>query len=47
LILSKNAKLVVIPIHKGRDIPKGTLLSILKEADITKQEFIDLLKHKK
>lgn len=38
LILERNKKIVVVPIHEGRDIPKGTLLSILKQAGITKEE---------
>lgn len=33
---------VVVPLHK-RDLPKGTLLEILKQADITKEELRDLL----
>ena len=33
---------VVVPLHK-RDLPKGTLLEILKQAGISKKELIDLL----
>ena len=33
---------VVVPLHK-RDLPKGTLLEILKQADMTKEELRDLL----
>jgi predicted RNA binding protein YcfA (HicA-like mRNA interferase family) len=33
---------VVVPLHKG-DLPKGTLLEILKQADINKEELPDLL----
>lgn len=36
LILVKNNKRVVIPIHEGRDVPKGTLLNIIKQAGLTK-----------
>ena len=33
---------VVVPLHK-QDLPKGTLLEILKQADISKKELRDLL----
>lgn len=33
-------KRITIPIHKGRDIPKGTLTAILKDAGISIEEFI-------
>jgi len=33
---------VVVPFHK-RDLPKGTLLEILKQAGITKEELKELL----
>jgi mRNA interferase HicA len=33
---------IVIPVH-GRDIPNGTLLAILKDANISKEEFVKLL----
>lgn len=36
---SQNKKRAVVPYHL-RDIPKGTLSSMLKEAGITKKEFI-------
>lgn len=45
LILTKNNKRVVIPIHEGRDVPKGTLLNIIKQSGLTKKEFLKLLKN--
>ena len=33
---------VVVPLHK-RDLPKGTMLEILKQAGISKEELRDLL----
>jgi predicted RNA binding protein YcfA (HicA-like mRNA interferase family) len=33
---------IVVPLHK-RDLPKGTLLEILKQAGISKEELKDLL----
>ncbi len=35
-------KRVVVPMHK-KDLPKGTLLEILKQAGITREELFDLL----
>jgi predicted RNA binding protein YcfA (HicA-like mRNA interferase family) len=29
--------------HKGKDIPRGTLRDIIKQPDLTVEEFIDLL----
>lgn len=43
LILKKQNKIVVVPIHEGRDIPKGTLLSILKQSGISKKELAKYL----
>ena len=33
---------VVVPLHK-RDLPKGTMLEVLKQADISKEELRELL----
>ncbi|HCY90287.1 MAG TPA: hypothetical protein DHV17_08525 [Chitinophagaceae bacterium] len=33
-----NHKTIVIPFQKGRDLKKGTFLSILKQAEIDKKE---------
>lgn len=41
LILYKENCMVVIPIHKGRDIPRGTLENIIKQAGL-KLEDINL-----
>jgi len=38
----ETKKRVVVPLHK-RDLPKGTLLEILKQAGITKEELRELL----
>jgi len=40
--LKKNGKTTIIPLH--REIAKGTLLSILRQAGISKQELLKLLK---
>ena len=35
---------VTIPIHSGREVPIGTLRAILRDADISSDEFRKLLK---
>ncbi|MCB8917781.1 MAG: type II toxin-antitoxin system HicA family toxin [Ardenticatenaceae bacterium] len=35
--------LVIVPLHQGRDIPTGTLRSILRDAHISPDEFAALL----
>ena len=44
LIFGKGEKLVVLPIHKGRDLPKGTLNNIIKQAGLNKRDFLKILK---
>jgi predicted RNA binding protein YcfA (HicA-like mRNA interferase family) len=34
---------VVVPVHGARDIPPGTVHSIIKQAGLTAEEFNDLL----
>mgnify|MGYP003382402137 CR=1 FL=1 len=34
-----NGKMTIVPMHK-RDLPKGTLLSILKQAGIDKEDLL-------
>ena len=33
-INEKTGKMVIVPVHGGKDMKKGTFLSILKQADI-------------
>jgi predicted RNA binding protein YcfA (HicA-like mRNA interferase family) len=40
---SKTKRRAVVPFH-AKDLPKGTIISILKEAGITKQELENFLK---
>jgi len=42
----KGRKLLVI-VPKRRELPKGTLLSILQQANLSKDDFIELLKKQK
>jgi predicted RNA binding protein YcfA (HicA-like mRNA interferase family) len=42
LFRSHDRRRVTVPVHKGRDIPIGTLKSILKDADINIDEVLRL-----
>jgi predicted RNA binding protein YcfA (HicA-like mRNA interferase family) len=39
-----NLNLRVTVITHGKELKKGTLLNILRQANLTKEEFIELLK---
>lgn len=41
-----SKKRAVVP-HHAKDLPKGTLMSILKEAGITRKEFEEIIKRGK
>ena len=36
-------RMTVVPVHAGKDIPRGTLRDIIKQAGLTVDEFLDLL----
>lgn len=38
-----DGRKIVVPMH-SKDIPTGTFLAMLKDINISKQEFVDLLK---
>ncbi len=40
----EDGRVVTIPVHAGKDIGKGLLLKILRDADLSKEALIDLLK---
>ncbi len=40
---SDGAGLVVVPVHGSRDLPPGTLRSLLRQADLTAEQLADLL----
>jgi predicted RNA binding protein YcfA (HicA-like mRNA interferase family) len=42
----QDGKKTTIPIHGNKEIPKGTLLGILTDLDISKEEFVILVKKK-
>lgn len=39
----EDSRVVTIPMHAGKTIGKGLLLKILRDADLTKEELINLL----
>jgi len=43
LILYKEKTILVVPIHKGKDIPRGTLENIIKQAGLEIEDIIKLI----
>ncbi len=41
---NSGGKRVTVPVHLGKDINKGTLGGIIKDSDLTVDEFIAVLK---
>ena len=39
-----DGKRAVVAVHHGRDIPKGTLKSIINDLEISVEQFVQLLK---
>ena len=37
------ARATTVSVHKGKDIPRGTLGDIIEQAGLTEEEFLDLL----
>ena len=40
----QNARVVTVPNHANKTLGKGLLLKILKDAELSKEDFVDLLK---
>ncbi len=40
---TSDSKRVTVPVHKGRDLPTGTLRAILRDAELSIEEFRKLL----
>jgi predicted RNA binding protein YcfA (HicA-like mRNA interferase family) len=38
-----KARMTNVPVHASRDLPRGTLRDIVKQAGLTVDEFLDLL----
>jgi len=43
LFRERDRRRVTVPVHKGKDIPTGTLKAILKDADLTIEELRNLI----
>ena len=39
-----QARATTVPVHKGRDLPKPLVRAIIKQAGLTVEQFIDLLR---
>ncbi len=40
-------KIVVVPIHKGRELKSGVIKSIIKQTGLSRKEFLKRIKDKK
>jgi predicted RNA binding protein YcfA (HicA-like mRNA interferase family) len=36
-----GSRLVVVPVHGNRDLPVGTLRSVLRQAEVTREELLE------
>jgi predicted RNA binding protein YcfA (HicA-like mRNA interferase family) len=39
ILKNRDGKTLVIPVHRGKDLPKGLFLRILKDAGFTLEDF--------
>jgi predicted RNA binding protein YcfA (HicA-like mRNA interferase family) len=44
LVRHPDGRTTVVPIHKGEDLGRGLLRKTIHDADLTKEEFLELLK---
>lgn len=44
LLKNEEGKVIVVPIHRGEVLGRGLLSKIIKEAGLTREEFLKLLK---
>lgn len=44
IMVHPDGRRTTIPIHPGKNIPRGTLKGILRDLEISTEEFIQLLK---
>ena len=47
ILRRSDGKKVTVPVHGNKEIPKGTLLGILYDLEISKEEIVSLLKKNK
>jgi predicted RNA binding protein YcfA (HicA-like mRNA interferase family) len=43
MMRSAEGRFTVVPVHRGRDVPPGTLRRIIRDAGLSVAEFTDLL----
>ena len=43
-LLHADCRVVTVPDHRGQDIGRGLLRKILRDAELTRAEFVELLK---
>jgi predicted RNA binding protein YcfA (HicA-like mRNA interferase family) len=43
LVRAGSAKVVTVPVHPGEIVPPKTMKSILEQAELTTEEFLELL----
>jgi len=39
VVLTKKEKMLVIPLHKGKDLGRGIIAALLKDAGISRKEY--------
>ena len=44
IMVHSDGRRTSVPIHQGKDIPRGTLKGIIRDLEISNKEIIDLLK---
>ncbi len=44
ILQNKGGRTIVIPVHSGEELGRGILLKIIKQAGLTKDEFLSALK---
>ena len=43
VMIHSDGRRTIVAIHPGKDIPRGTLKAILRDIEITNNDFVDLL----
>ena len=44
LVNSQRDQTISVPVHKGKTLGRGLTLAILKDANLSREEFLELLK---
>jgi len=43
LVKPESPKTIIVPVHKGKSIDRGLLFAIIKHAELSVEDFIELL----